>query len=101
MPQGNVEMLRSMWEPFMGLDVAQIDWEMEAIREAIDANYAPDVELRWSASWAGEREYHGRDGVVKAFREWVEPFSEYRVEILDYIQVGGRVVVPTRQWGIG
>ena len=31
----------------------------------------------------------------------VEAFSEYYNEPLDFIEVGDRVVVPNRQWGIG
>ena len=58
--------------------------------------------MRWSATDPeGARVYRGRDGVAQAFREWVEPFSEYHSEPLDYIGVGDSVVVPTRQWGIG
>ena len=45
--------------------------------------------------------YRGRDGVIQAFREWVEPFSEYYAEPLDFIEVGDRVVIPQRQWGVG
>ena len=39
--------------------------------------------------------------MIQAFREWVEPFSEYYVEPLDFIEQGDRVIVPQRQWGIG
>jgi SnoaL-like polyketide cyclase. len=101
MSQENVEVVRSLWEPFKGLDVTAIDWNAEAIREMIGPPFSPEVELRWSATWAGEREYGGRDGVIQAFKEWVEPFSEYHAEPLDYIEVGDHVVVPTRQWGVG
>ena len=45
--------------------------------------------------------YQGREGVIQAFREWLEPFSEYYIEPLDFIAMGDRVVVPQRQWGIG
>ncbi len=45
--------------------------------------------------------YQGREGVIQAFREWVEPFSEYYVEPLDFIEKGDLVIVPQRQWGIG
>jgi hypothetical protein len=40
--------------------------------------------------------YQGREGVIQAFREWLEPFSEYYIEPLDFIEVGDRVVVPHR-----
>jgi ketosteroid isomerase-like protein len=63
--------------------------------------WSPEVELRWSRSGPEARVYQGRDGVIQAFREWVEPFSEYYIEPLDFIAVGDRVVIPQRQWGIG
>jgi ketosteroid isomerase-like protein len=98
----NVEIVRAMWEPFEGLDATTIDWDDEAVRETIGQPFSPDVELRWSARWAGKREYRGRDGVIQAYKEWVEPFSEYHAEALDFIEVGEDfVVVPTRQWGVG
>jgi ketosteroid isomerase-like protein len=100
MSQENVEIVRAMWEPFKGLDTTAIDWDT-AIRE-IGQPISPEVEMRWSATDPeGARVYRGREGVAQAFREWVEPFSEYHSEPLDYIGVGDSVVVPTRQWGIG
>lgn len=102
MSDRNAEIVRAMWEPFKGLDATAIDWEDEAVRETIGRPFSPDVELRWSARWAGKREYRGRDGVIQAYKEWVEQFSEYHTEPLDYIEVGDEfVVVPTRQWGVG
>jgi ketosteroid isomerase-like protein len=32
---------------------------------------------------------------------WLEPFSEYQIEPLDYVENGDCVLVPTRQWGTG
>jgi ketosteroid isomerase-like protein len=96
-----VEIVRALWGPFNGLDATAIDWDAEAIREMIGRPYSPEVELRWSTTGPETRVYRGRDGVVQALKEWVEPFSEYRAEPLDYIDVGDRVVVPIRQWGIG
>ncbi len=101
MSQENVEIVRALWEPFKGINCAVIDWDAEAIREIIGGRYSPDAELRWSAAGPDTHVYRGRDGVVQALREWVEPFSEYHAEVLDYIAVGDRVVVPTRQWGTG
>jgi ketosteroid isomerase-like protein len=100
MSGANVQTIRSLWEPLKGVDATQIDWEADVIRQLIQV-YSPDVELRWEASWAGEREYRGRDGVIEAFSAWVEPFSEYYVEALDYVEIGDRVAMPTRQTGTG
>ena len=99
MSEENVEIVRATWEPFRGLDVIAIDWDT-AIREKGQV-ISPEVELRSSATGPEARVYRGRDGVAQAFREWVEPFREYRSEALDYIGLGDSVVVPTRQCRIG
>lgn len=100
MSQEHVEIVRAMWEPMKGVDVAEIDWDAEVLREGT-GQFSPEFELTWSASWAGERHYKGQDAMLRAFKEWVEPFSEYRAEALDYIEAGDHVIVVTRQWGTG
>jgi ketosteroid isomerase-like protein len=104
MSQENVEIVRSFIEPFDGVEVAAIDWSAEAIREALGRAYTPDIELRTLASGLGSGVgecYKGLDGLVRYLREWLEPFSEYHVENLDYIEAGKCVLVPSRQWGVG
>ena len=83
------------------MDYAAIDWDDEAIREMTERFWSPEIELRWTRSGPEARVYRGREGVIQAFREWLESFSEYYIEPLDFIEVGDRVVVPNRQWGIG
>jgi ketosteroid isomerase-like protein len=101
MAQSNLEMVRAQWAPFAGLDATTVDWAAEPVRELLLSTAADDIELNWAAGWAGERHYKGKDGVVQAFKEWIEPFSEYHAEALDFIQAGERVLVPNRQWGVG
>jgi ketosteroid isomerase-like protein len=101
MSRENVELIRGLWEPFRGVDNTAIDWDDQAIREMTERFWTPEIELRWSRSNPETRVYHGRDGVIQAFREWVEAFSEYYNEPLDFIEVGDRVVVPNQQRGIG
>jgi ketosteroid isomerase-like protein len=101
MAGANVEVVRGMWAPFTGLDITTIDWDAPVIREVLAPNFSPDVELTWSATWLGKRHYEGVDGVIQAFKEWLEPFSEYHVEPLEFIEHGDHVVVPNRQWGSG
>src|SRR5207237_6289162 len=89
---------------FAGINVADVDLGAEAAREAIRNMHAPDVELRTLASGLGSgvgTHYRGLDGIVRYLHEWLEPFSEYRVENLDYIDDHDCVLVPSRQWGIG
>ena len=94
-------MVQGLWESFTGVDCAAIDWDGEAIREMTEQFWSPEVELRWARGNPEARVYQGRDGVIQAFREWSEAFSEYYNEPLEFIEVGDRVVVPNRQWGIG
>jgi len=94
-------MVRGLWEPFKGVDLTGIDWDDAAFREMTERFWSPDIELRWSRRSPETRVYRGRDGVIEAFREWMEPFSDYYNEQLDFIGVGDRVVVPNRQSGIG
>ena len=104
MSEKSVEIVRSMLEPFAGIDVAAIDWGAAEIRETIGRDYSPGVELRTLASGFGSgvgEHYRGLDGLIQYLREWLEPFSEYRVENLDYIEAGDCVLVPSRQRGIG
>jgi ketosteroid isomerase-like protein len=104
MSRENVEVVRSVFEPFRSVNVAAIDWELDAIREAAGQAYSPDVELTTLASGLGsgvDEFYSGADGLVRYLREWLEPFAEYYIENLDYIDAGDCVLVPSRQYGVG
>jgi ketosteroid isomerase-like protein len=104
MSSENVQIVRSLLGPFDGIDVAAIDWDAELIREALGRAYSPDVELTTLPSGLGSgvgEFYKGVDGGVRYLHEWLEPFSEYRVENLDYIEAGDCVLVPSRQSGVG
>ncbi len=87
--QENVEIVRSFVEPFDRINVAAIDWSADGIREALGRAYSPEIELRTLASGLGSgvgEFYKGLDGLARYLREWLEPFSEYHVENLDYIE---------------
>ncbi len=100
----NVEIVRSMLTPFEAVNLAEIDLRSEAIREVLEGFYSPEVELNTLQSGLGSgvgKHYRGHDGLVQYLTEWLEPFSEYHVEWIDYIEAGDRVLVPSRQWGVG
>ena len=104
MSQENVEVVRSTFEPFDGVNLAAIDWSAEVIREALGRAYSPDIKLTTLAIRLEldiSDSYRGLDGVVEYLRTWLEPFSEYHVENLDYVDAGECVLVPSRQWGVG
>ena len=86
------------------MDVTGIDWESEAIREILERDYSPDIELRTLESGIGSglsSFYEGWDGLTRYLKEWFEPFSEYRMKWLDYIEAGERVLVPMKASGVG
>jgi hypothetical protein len=104
MSQENVEKIKAMLGPFDDVDIAGIDWEAEAIREILERDYSPDIELRTLESAIGigpSSFYQGWDGLTRYFKEWFEPFSEYRMKWLDYIEAGQRVLVPMEASGVG
>ena len=104
MSEENVEIVRSAMEPLTGINVADVDWTTEALGEMLGRAYSADVELRTLDIPLGldiSDSYQGLDGLVEYLRAWLEPFSEYHVENLDYIDAGDCVLVPSRQWGVG
>jgi ketosteroid isomerase-like protein len=104
MAQENADFVRSVFAAFDGVNVAEIDFTAEAVREILERVLAADVELRTleSGSGAGVGEFYaGVDGFIRYLGEWLEPFSEYEVENLDYIEAGDWVLVPSHQWGVG
>jgi hypothetical protein len=104
MSQKNVEKIKAMLGPFGDVDIAGIDWEADAIREILERDYSPEIELTTLESAVGigpSSSYVGWDGLTRYFKEWFEPFSEYRMKWLDYIEVGQRVLVPMEASGVG
>jgi hypothetical protein len=89
MSEENVGLVRSVLEPLSGINVAELDWGTEAVGEMLGRAYSPDIELRTLDIPLGldiRDSYHGLDGLVAYLRAWLEPFSEYHVENLDYIE---------------
>jgi ketosteroid isomerase-like protein len=104
MSEENVEIVRSVLEPLDGINGAEVDWSAEAIREMLGRAYSQDIELTTldiPLALDIRHNYRGLDGLVNYLRAWLEPFSEYHVENLDYIEAGDCVLVPSRQWGVG
>lgn len=99
-----METVRALWEPLAAINLAEFDRSAEVIREALGAAYTPDAELTTldiPMVLDIDRRYRGPDGLSEYLGKWLEPFSEYHVENLDYIDAGDCVLVPSRQWGIG
>jgi ketosteroid isomerase-like protein len=101
----HVETVRALSQPFGAINVGAIDWRADEIRELLAQTYAEDVEMRTLESGMGlglKETYSGLDGAVEYLASWLEPFDEYYVEWLDYIDAGDScVLVPSHQRGVG
>ena len=70
----------------------------------LGAGYSPVIELRTLESGIGigpSSFYTGWDSLIRYFREWFKPFSEYRMKWLDYVEAGERILVPMKASGVG
>jgi ketosteroid isomerase-like protein len=100
----NVEIARALSEPFAEVNVAALDWRADEIREALASTYTEDTELHTLESGGGlgiKTFYSGLDGMVDYLSTWLEPFDEYHVDWLDFIESGDSVLIPSSQWGVG
>jgi hypothetical protein len=104
MASDDVDFVRSVFAAFDGVNVAEIDWNNEAMHALLEGVLDAEVELRTLQSGVGtgvDDFYAGVDGFIRYLGEWLEPFSEYQVENTDYIGAGDWVLVPSHQWGVG
>lgn len=100
----DVDIVRELMGRFEGVDVAGIDWGSKEIEALLRPALTEDMQINTLTSGLGTgvaAHYEGWDGAVSYFKAWFEPFSEYRLELLDFVEESGRVLVPSRQWGVG
>ena len=104
MSERNVEVVRSLLEPFQAINTAEIDWGADVVREALAAKCSPDIEVRTLDSGIGtgiDPVYRGLDGVARYLGAWMEPFSEFHSTWIEFIDAGDFVLVPNSHWGLG
>jgi hypothetical protein len=104
MSQENVEVVKSLLEPFQAINTAEIDWGADAVREALAAKCSPDIEIRTLDSGIGtgiDPVYRGLAGVARYLGTWIEPFSEFHSTWIEFIDAGDFVLVPNSHWGLG
>jgi ketosteroid isomerase-like protein len=71
-------------------------------RQAWREHFDPDVVWDTSASeLPGASIYHGHEGVVRFFRDWLETWTDYEVAAREYIDAGDAVVIVFCQSGTG
>jgi len=103
-PESNVERLAGALLPFAESDLVLLfksEGGARQIREALDEIAAPDlVTLMIGADQGLTGTFHGRDGFVEAWRDFVSTFRTLHQEILEMTEVKPDVVLTfTRQVG--
>jgi ketosteroid isomerase-like protein len=99
MSRGNVELVRDL-QP-VGVDLVQLFGPDDASDSAPFGSadlFEPDFEVRFIADQPGlgAAEYRGLDGFVAGWREWLEPWGSYRIDLDDIIDAGDDVLVLIR-----
>lgn len=91
MPEGNVELVRTLLSTF----------DRAGYEAALDA-LAPEIEWQVPIGVAiGQQVYRGRHEVQKGFAEWLGAWDIYRFEPQEILDHGGHVVVGGMQIGRG
>jgi uncharacterized protein len=91
MSQENVEVVKAFTTLFQAGD--RDEW-----RDYFDPNVVWDTS---ASNMPSAGIYHGHEGVERFFREWLGTWSDYRMEVREYIDAGGSTVIVFRQSGIG
>jgi ketosteroid isomerase-like protein len=88
--RANVEIVRRMYEAY-----ARADFELSL------SYLDPDIEFSQPAEEPGAGTYHGHQGVIQAFANWMGTWEDYRVEVEELTDLGDHVLARTRHHGRG
>lgn len=100
MSEENVELVREWVSTWQDLDLVAAASEPERLAAVFEYLH-PEIEVRWSEPLADIETYRGLAGAQRALADWLEPWTEYHQEPIEFIDAGDRVVVHYRQWGRG
>jgi ketosteroid isomerase-like protein len=71
--------------------------DLDALMQLVADDIVADV----PTGYANADTYRGRDGFRRMAEQWLEPWSSFRAEPLDFIEQGDAVVIPIRQSATG
>ena len=89
MSQENVEIVRDQVERF------------KTTGELSPETAAEDIVWHDPPDFPDAQAHHGMEGVFRALTVWANAWSEWRIELDDYVDAGERVLVRGKQWGRG
>ena len=92
MSQENVELVRAMWP--RQIDAVELVADSET-RGELALGLAPDVDVSFIANAPGvpELRYRGAEGLTEGWRDWLEPYESYHLEVEDVIDAGDEEVL--------
>jgi ketosteroid isomerase-like protein len=100
MSRENVELVRRL-QPTGGIDLVEVfsaGFEAQAALDPDGELMHPDLEVQFIAR--GEqlegRVYHGLAGFAQGWREWLQAWTSYRIDVDDFVDVGAKVVTLVR-----
>jgi ketosteroid isomerase-like protein len=59
----------------------------------------PDIELHDPGRTGAS--FQGHEGLMRFWREWLENWDDYRIEPVEFVEVGGKIFVAASQVGRG
>jgi ketosteroid isomerase-like protein len=98
MSQENVEFVAGVFDAVDGMDKETL---LAALPDLVPQLCDPDVEWIEDPSRADSRTYRGHAGVIESWRQWLETFKEWEVEIERITDCGDDVFVAMREHGTG
>ena len=95
MSRENVEIVKSLWPPEVDLVELTRSPAPPEVVDGLDADL--EVIFHSGVPGANNPSYHGVAGFVQGWRDWLEPYESYRLEVEDFIDAGSdRVLAPAR-----
>ncbi|HEX6459852.1 MAG TPA: nuclear transport factor 2 family protein [Thermoleophilaceae bacterium] len=91
MSRENVRLVRRGLFP-EGLDLVQLVRD-ERFQEAVNPElFAPDVVVAFITPSGPPTEFHGFQGLLEGWRDWLIPWKSYEVEVEELVDAGERVL---------
>src|SRR5580765_1639468 len=99
MSQENVDLVTAL-QP-SGVDLVAVTSGEEPFGEVPDSLFEADFRCSFTAAGARAEigPYSGVEGLVTAWRDWLEPWETYEIEAERFLDVGDRVVAFVRVRG--
>jgi uncharacterized protein len=94
----NVEFVRGL---LVGTKSVESRALLEALPQVIAQVADPAIEWATDPAHADSAIYHGHEGVLDAWRQWLEQWDDYRFEVEKLIDCGDDVLVVAREQASG